>query len=269
MICIQERNLHEALPTMCKLLVKRGHRVADDKVVRLDGPVSIELLKPKERVSFHPDLVVNPFAFFFAGMQMLAANIDGMKTFGKQLREDKVGMVFVVNVLDTYASFQRNRDRDLDCFVTGRSSDPIQDTIITSMMQELLAHLADCPVGSLWWQSMNVHVDADRALEACKFVANLKGAGSPYSSQFVEPYPLIDVPMNRWVRDLDTFGKNPNASIYSDSFFSGVMVPIHRAGIALQQEQFANAHKHLDTLAASDWYQACHQWIVAKSLRTP
>lgn len=268
MLCIEERNLHEALPTMCKLLVKRGYRI-EDKILRLDGPLAINLSRPVERVSFHADLVMDPFAFFFAGMQMLFANVKGIQQFGKLLREDKNGMAYVVNILDTYAIFQRNRNRDLDVFVTGRSSDPIQDTIVTSMFQEVLAHLADCPVGTLTWQSTNVHIDLDRAGDACDKVAEQVGKGSPYSVGEVTPHAIIDIPMNRWLRELDTFSKQQHRGTYTDLFFSNVVTPLYQAGISLKEGMFGQAQAQLDACFATDWRKACYSWVISKSLRTP
>jgi len=268
MLCIEDRNLHEALPTMCKLLTKRGYKIADDKVLRLDGPLSIKIMKPIERVSFHSDLVMDPFAFFFAGMQMLFANVKGLQEFGKMLREDKVGMAFVVNILDTYAVFQRNRERDLDVFVTGRSSDPIQDTIVTSMMQEVMAHLADCPVGSLTWQSTNVHIDIERAGESCEKVAAEIDKGSPYAAGDVKPHKIIDIPMNRWLRELDTFSKQQHRGTYTELFFSNVVTPLYQAGISLKEGMFGQAQAQLDACFATDWRKACYNWTISQSLRT-
>lgn len=269
MLCIQERNLHEALPMICKLILKRGYEVADGKVLRLGGPVALTLTHPRERVNFHRSLRMNPFAFFFASMQMLFVNQQGLQQFGKMLREDKIGMAFQTMVNDTFATFQRNRERDLDCFVTGRSSDPIQDTIILSMMQEVLAHLADCQVGTLTWQSTNIHIDMEVAKTACVETAKALEQGSPYAAGDAEPHAIIDIPFKRWLRELDTFTKQQHRGTYSDLFFSNVVVPIHQAGIAVQQGQFGMAQTQLDSCFASDWRNACTAWVIQESINTP
>lgn len=269
MLNLESRNLHECMPTFCKLLMKRGKKIADDTVLRLDGPVAIKLQKPSERVAFHSDMLMNPFSFFFAAMQMLFVNVKGIQQFGKMLREDKIGMPMTVNVNDTYTTFQRNSNRDLDSFVVGRSSDPYQDTVIVSTMQELLAHLADCPVGSLTWQSMNVHIDIERAGEACESLSKQVDQGSPYSEGVVQAHPIIDIQMNRWTREMDTFTKLQHRGTYTDLFFSNVVVPLHQAGIALKEEEYGLAQTQLDACFATDWRKACYNYIVSQSLRTP
>jgi len=268
MLCIQERNLHESLPIMCKLLLKRGQTIADGKVLRLDGPVAITLTKPMERVSFHRELKMNPFAFFMAGMQMLFANLPGLKQFGKFLREDKIGLPYNTMINDTYASFQRNSVKDLDAFVTGRSSDPIQDTIIVSMIQEILAHAADCPVGKLTWQTTNLHIDIEKAKASCEKVAEAIEQESPYSTGEIRPHKIIDIPLNRWERELDTYSKQQHRGTYTDLFFSNVVVPIYQAGTSLQHEGFGLAQTQLDSCFAEDWRKACTAWVLSESLRT-
>jgi hypothetical protein len=269
MLCIQERNLHESLPIMCKLLLKRGYEVADGQVLRLDGPMAITLTKPTERLIFHRDFKLNPFSFFFAGMQMLFANVRGLQDFGKILREDKVGMPLQVNVNDTFVIFQRAQNRDLDAFVTGRSSDPVQDTIIVSTLQEMIAHLAGCGIGTLTWQSTNVHIDVERAKTSCEKVAEAIEQGSPYSAGEISAHKIIDIPFKRWHRELDTFSKQQHRGTYSDLFFSNIVVPIYQAGISLQQGQYGMAQAQLDSCFAEDWRKACTAWIISESINTP
>lgn len=199
---------------------------------------------------------------------MIFANIEGLQTFGKLLREDKIGMAYIANINDTFVTFQRNKDRNLDMFITGRSSDPIQDTVVISMIQEIMARLADCKVGNLWWQSMNVHIDVERAEKACQALADKDAAPNPYDGE-VAPHAMIDIPMNRWIREIDTFTKLQHRGSYTDFFFSNVVVPLHQSGVSLKNGQYNQALTQLDSCAASDWRKACYNWIISESMRTP
>lgn len=272
MMYLHERNIHEAMPAICRLLEKFGKRIESEKtsILRLDGPLSLELEEPRERVNFHREIRLNPFAFFFAALHMLVTNMKGIQQFGKQFREDKTGAVLEVNVNDTYVTLQRT-DQGIDALIACRSSNPIQDTIIVSTMQEMLAYLADCGVGSLWWVSQNVHIDLTKAEETSRKLAEKCEQGSPYSAKVdeVEPFALIDIPVNRWLREADTFAKLQHRGSYADLFFSNVVVPMHQAGISLQNQQFGLAQTQLDACFASDWRKACTAWVIGESLRTP
>ena len=268
MITLIERNLHDALPVLCQTIMKKGRKI-DSKILRVDRPVSVTLCQPMERCSFHGETKPSPFAFFSAGRQTIFANIEGIQVVGKQLREDKTGMPIPVNLHDTYTTFQQNQEGRIDAFIACRNSDPMQDSIITSMVQEVLAHLADAEVGILRWISPNVHIDIDAAGDICEKMAAKCDLSSPYGTAEVAPHKMIDIPMNRWIREMDTFIKLQHRGNYADLFFSNVVVPLHQAGIAAKEKQFHLAMTQLDACFATDWKRACYNWVVSQSLVTP
>lgn len=86
---IHARNVHEALPEGCRLLLNSGvERTSRAGPVRgLLAPLTTAYRLPQERVVFHPERDANPFLHFFEALWMLAGrdDLDWMSVFGKQL----------------------------------------------------------------------------------------------------------------------------------------------------------------------------------------
>ena len=56
-------------------------------LLRLKEPVVMRFVNPEQRVTFHRELQLNPFAVFFGTLNSIVTNIDALKTAGRALRE--------------------------------------------------------------------------------------------------------------------------------------------------------------------------------------
>lgn len=75
---ITARNAHQALPEVMYLLATTGmyRNSRNGRVCKVPGPVTIEYLKPTERVVFWPERDANPFFHVLEALWMLAGRRD-------------------------------------------------------------------------------------------------------------------------------------------------------------------------------------------------
>jgi hypothetical protein len=258
---IYERNLYHALPVMAKGLIDCGYDAGED-VFRAMDPITIQVDYPKERVMFYRSAEFNPFSFLAGALHIILVNAKGIKDFGKSLREDRVGTPHQIQIGNAYTIFQRNEDRNLAAHMYSLNPDPVQDLIVISVIQELLANLADCGVGGAWWTSSNVHVIKTRALQHFEKLAAEK------TKEFYhgEPYPIKSVSSKHWFNDLAVYNKLQHRGNYKDLFFSSVVSPLIQAGVALQNRAYGLAQQKIAGCVATDWKKAADDFIIRRSL---
>lgn len=263
MYVLEERNISEAIPTFCRLVLKEGRKSGD--ILRMDGPVSIKLSQPRERVIFHREIGTSPFYFFGIAMQALRDNIEDLRKLGFSMRSDSSGTPYIMRAESSFVTVQKI-DPLLDLTVTSIASDPMQDAVVLSVVQEFMAHSAGGDMGSLYWTSSNVHIDMAKVGEYAEKMADKVGERSPYTKGEVAPHRLIEIPLKRWTREFDTFMKLGHRGSYVDPFFSDVAVPFHQASVSFKEKLFGPAMDQMNACLATDWQRIGQSFITSKSL---
>lgn len=176
---------------------------------------------------------------------------------------------------NTHAYFQRGPEGELHMMVCNRSNDLVwgaygANAVHFSVLQEVMAYMVGCPVGSYWQTSMNTHV-YDRHFELCSGLADKAAMPPgtrtcPYSDGKVEPHPVIQINPSQWFRDLDNF-MNGGTLSFRDPFFESVAAPMRQAWEAHKARDYGQAINIASSIQASDWRVACVQWLHRRQQR--
>lgn len=137
-----------------------------------------------------------------------------------------------------------------------------------SMLQEYLAGHVGVPVGRLFQMSNNFHAYEKTSAQVAS-LALLQDPHDPYRAQGdrepVAPYPMVSVDQKTWDEDLHMFLKENVTIGLREPFFRRVAQPIARAHQHYRTRQghdrFLGALEIIEQCAATDWRQACTEWL--------
>lgn len=173
------------------------------------------------------------------------------------------------------AVFQVNHNGQLDMTVYNRSNDIIwgaygANAVHFSYLQEYVARFVGVPVGRYYQVSANFHAYKDK-LEQVEQLADqaaqpYEPVADPYAIGAVEPFPLMQIPVNEWENDLLMFLSRGPVLGLRDPFFRKVASPMVQAHQLFKQrqrgaERFQAALEMTNKIAATDWKLACRQWL--------
>jgi thymidylate synthase len=207
-------------------------------------------------------------------------NMDQLKTIANMLKENpddrrvvlqmwnadmdlgKGGKDFPCNLIIT---FRINPEGHLDMTVFNRSNDMIwgaygANAVHMSFMQEVMAAWIGVPIGQYWQISTNLHAYLD-TLEKAKDVVNYELGVTPYAMGAVEPYPIVNTPIETWFAELDMFMGEGSVIGYTDPFFKRVAVPMLNSWSAWKAKNKTGALEYANSIIASDWKKACVEWL--------
>lgn len=189
----------------------------------------------------------------------------------------RVGKDFPCNL---QAIFQVAHDGRLDMTVTNRSNDMIwgaygANAVHFSYLHEYVARAIEREQGVYRQVSANFHTYQavyGQIKGLSKFAANPnvpKDAHwhdlDPYIGGVADPYPLMQLPVEEWDKELEMFLSEPLSIGFRDPFFRRVAVPMYKAHAAYKktddENRFFRARNELSQVAALDWYQAAMEWI--------
>lgn len=170
---------------------------------------------------------------------------------------------------NTAIYFWRRSTGELDMTVTCRSNDIVwgaygANAVHFSFLQEYLAAIIGCPVGSYWQISNNYHVYED-VLK--KIVGKAKGEifGCPYTDGSVRNFQIVNTDERTWNEDLAMFMEHGPIVGLRDRFFRRVAGPMWHAWNAWKENKGAKKIETpleiLQQCMAPDWRRACVEWI--------
>lgn len=158
--------------------------------------------------------------------------------------------------------FEINKGR-LNMSVFNRSNDMIwgaygANVVQFSMLQEYMAARVGVEVGKYWQISTNFHVYTG---VFDKYLTH-KTQGNPYIRGGIHPFRLVDNP-ETFDHELDTWFSNPGFVYdrYENKFLNEVASPIYRCWLKHKEKKETKAHSELDMCNATDWRQACREWL--------
>lgn len=176
---------------------------------------------------------------------------------------------------NTQIYFTRDSSGALDMTVCCRSNDLIWGTtganaVHFSMLQEYMAAGMGCKVGVYYQMSNNYHAYVDtyeplkcligKTDDGCREIT-----GNPYTDGSVEPWKMINTPIEEWQQDLQMFLDEGMVVGIRDPFFRKVAQPIRAAHWAYKNiegmARFDKAAEALEKCAATDWWLGCQQWL--------
>jgi hypothetical protein len=196
---------------------------------------------------------------------------DGRHDLGRETKDTPCNLT---------VTFQVGPDGRLDMVVFNRSNDLIwgaygANAVHFSMLHEFMSAWVGVPQGTYSQVSANTHVYephwelmrklADRApmppqVRTCD-----------YSRGEVATFPMVNLPINRWRRELSTFLKLSHRDEYVDPFFQEVAKPIWNSWVAMKERtnpsRYTNARRALVGCLAHDWALACREWIDRRERR--
>jgi thymidylate synthase len=170
------------------------------------------------------------------------------------------------------AIFQRRDTGELDMVVTNRSNDVIwgmlgANAVHFSMLQELMAAMIGCEVGSSWQVSMNAHTYVNTHLGLVKELANWAPMPPqvhecPYSLGQVRTQDLVSIDVDEWMAQLGLFlDGDTQPGHYTDPFFTQTALPLLRAWRAHKNKWPQVALEEVDAVTADDWRTAAALWL--------
>lgn len=169
-------------------------------------------------------------------------------------------------------SFRVRSTGRLDMTVFNRSNDLVlglagANVVHMSFLHELVALASGHPLGTYHQVSNDLHMyrEAPATIAAQPLAGTWSAATDPYAQGHVEPYPIMEVPWETWLEDLETFQRYGNVVGLRDRFFRrvcGPMMAAHRhyrdnTGI----ERYDGAIEILEQCLASDWATAGREWM--------
>ena len=159
----------------------------------------------------------------------------------------------------------------LDMTVCNRSNDIIwgaygANVVHMSMLQEYMAGMIGCPLGTYYQMSNNFHAYMEIIDKGLKELITDQEK-CPYTSGTVKPFPMFDghtVP-STWLEDLEIFLSEGPIVGFRHRFFRRVVTPMwnsHRHfKTASGLDKYDGASEILEQCEASDWRLACQEWI--------
>jgi hypothetical protein len=223
--------------------------------------------------------------------------IDQIKGAVEMLREDPRSRQVVMSIWDPAKDFGMRskdipcndfimlkvRDDRLNMTVCCRSNDVIwgaygANVVQFSTLQEFMARAIGVGVGTYTQISDSYHYYTDNEAYARLHDEYLtKGKEhpvDPYSTQYVSPYPLMQIDYRTWLWQAEAFCAGSLASIEGlDPFFINVAGPMQKAWDIFKDEYYgkkkrARIEHAVDYLAynclASDWCTAATRWLLRR-----
>lgn len=158
-------------------------------------------------------------------------------------------------------------DRGLDMIVFNRSNDIIwgcygANAVHFSMLHEVMAAWIGVPVGTYTQVSANWHGYLDTMSK--HWDVTIEEYPDPYEKGDVEPFQMVNVPIETWFQDLEIFMADGPIVGFRDRFFRRVVTPMFHAWEAYKTKspmRYDNALEIINQCEASDWRKACIEWI--------
>lgn len=174
-------------------------------------------------------------------------------------------------------SFRVRSDGKLDMTVFNRSNDLIWGTlganaVHMSFLHELVARATGLPLGRYHQVSNDTHIYKDKLEDWCYNLADGKLPNIDlYEAGAVQPHPIMEVPFDTWMEDLDLFMRYGVVVGIRDRFFRRVAGPITMAHLHYRThkglERYDGALEIMDQCTASDWRVACTEWLLRRRER--
>lgn len=172
-------------------------------------------------------------------------------------------------------TFQIGVTGALDIMVSNRSNDLVwgaygANAVHFSYLQEYVAAALGVAVGTYTQVSANTHVYEPhwglmKHLAAQAPMPPGPGFADAYSCDRATPFPLVNIPIGRWERELDTFMRLQHRSEYVDPFFQNVAKPMFMSYVSFKEKanpsRFHNARVLARQIVALDWQRACVEWL--------
>lgn len=160
----------------------------------------------------------------------------------------------------------RVRDGELDMTVENRSNDMIwgaygANAVHFSMLQEFMAAWTGFRVGQYWQVSTNFHAYT-ATMEKHASLLKLSPGFDDYSIGNVEPFPMVNTPIESWMQELDMFINEGAVLGFQDKFFKKVAIPMLLSWQAYKNKEYGKAMSILtESCVATDWRKAGIEWI--------
>lgn len=202
---------------------------------------------------------------------LLRNNPDDRRTVLQMWNADldlgKEGKDFPCNLTIT---FRVNTIGHLDMTVFNRSNDMVwgaygANAVHMSFLQEVMASWIGVPVGNYWQITTNFHAYMN-TLEKVKFLQDKPYEPTNYELDRVEPYPIVNSPIETWFGELEVFmSEGASALGYSDIFFRKTAVPMLLSWNHWKNKEDPDHMNKAITAAndilATDWRLACLEWL--------
>ena len=182
-----------------------------------------------------------------------------------------------------YFKIKRNK---LFMTVCCRSNDIIwgaygANAVHMSMLHEFIAGAVGAELGEYYQISDSYHAYCDvydklrekiKPLDYYTFKYPLKGYNNEYELDHINPYPIISIDYNTWLKELDTFMyelkrykhkayKLEAHAGFQEPFFREVAIPIAKSYALYKEGAIDLAIKETQTIKATDWSLACDLWL--------
>ena len=172
----------------------------------------------------------------------------------------------------------RIEDDHLDMTVFNRSNDVIwgccgANAVHFAIMQEYLATMIGLKIGNYWQVSTNLHLYKLHEDMLLKRVGNHEGKVLSHflldPSEYGPTYPLITSPENfdddltevmACIDDIHA-GDKPYVGNISNTFLTGVVLPMARAYRKYRERKYVDAISDINEVLAHDWRQAGLEWL--------
>lgn len=163
----------------------------------------------------------------------------------------------------------RIRKKELDMTVYNRSNDIIwgaygANAVHMSFLHEWMAGMLGIRIGVYYQVSNDYHA----------YIGVFEKVGVPDPMPY-DPYALGEVTATpfmenalRWNVELMRFMEEPLSVGFSEEFFAGVARPMVQSWYLFKKKNLRGALSHAETITATDWRKACHEWIVRKFEKT-
>lgn len=168
---------------------------------------------------------------------------------------------------NTHAYFKRDQYGNLDMTVCNRSNDMIwgafgANAVHFSVLQEFMATVIGCGVGKYHQFTNNLHAYKE-VLEPLE--AEYDWNDDPYDVTGIDPYPLMSVPPEHWIKQLHMFLDEPKAIGFTDPFFREVARPMLFAHQEFKSgkgvDKFLKPIRILADMPECDWKYAAINWM--------
>jgi hypothetical protein len=167
------------------------------------------------------------------------------------------------------ATFRINPYGYLDMTVFNRSNDMIwgaygANAVHFSFLQEVMASWIGVQVGSYYQISTNFHAYLN-TLEKVQELSMHSTGMDPYATGAVEPFPIVNGPIEEWFTDLSMFMSEGPVIGFKDPFFKKVASPVYSSWMAWKDKDdpyhLEKAIVFAEKIAATDWRLACVEWL--------
>lgn len=252
------RNPHQAFGPLCGVLAEFG---ADDGPALVTPvPISVMFASPLERVVRSKDL--SPMATLLSAANDLVDQFPHMIHGARTLKEKPDTRVHLIaeGCYDTgHAIIQRNSAGKLDMIATGARVSihaAPRTWALLSMVLEYVSNVSGLPCGALWHVMGIVECGRDD-LGLMRDRATDSPADAYEAGTTRATIPMMSLPANRWMRELEQFTEQGDAVAYLDPFIQNVLVPMHRAQRQLMdQAPMAQIQRTIGEVASQDWMTA-------------